>query len=158
MAKTLICTLLVQNVALKVRWGESSWVGPRASCRISAHVSSEIFHGDRKIGFLQSQDWIFAIYRVYSLTSPNMQWWWWHCMGKVWSPLRLVKIIDIPEKGYGWVKRVQHYKICQDCTFDTLGWGGWEALHGTSSFTITITDSARSFKGELRSCSRFHNL
>ena len=68
MAKKLICTLLVQNVALKARWGESSWVGPRASCRISAHVSSEIFHGDRKIGFLQSQDWIFAIHRVYLLS------------------------------------------------------------------------------------------
>ena len=57
-----------KNVALKVRWGESSWVGPRASCRISAHVSSEIFHGDRKIGFLQSQDWIFAIHHVYLLS------------------------------------------------------------------------------------------
>ena len=69
-SETLICTLLVQNVVDgQPRWTESSWVAA-GKRRISAQVSSEIFHGDRKIGFLQFQDWIFAHTLTSEMGSP----------------------------------------------------------------------------------------
>ena len=39
---------------------------PRGKRRISARLPSKIFHGDRKIRFLQFRDWIFAQHRTYS--------------------------------------------------------------------------------------------
>ena len=60
-------------------------------------------------------------------------------------------------KNLTWKRKLCHEKesstsqMSWDFTSDTLGQGGWMALHGISSFTITITittDSAQSLKGE----------
>ena len=60
-------------------------------------------------------------------------------------------------KNLTWKRKHCHEKesstsqMSWDFTSDTLGQGGWMALHGISSFTITITittDSAQSLKGE----------
>ena len=120
------------------RWTESSWV---AAGKLP-HFRSGLV---RDISRWQ-ENRISPIPRLnichrppsYSLTSPP---------AVMVNALQSKDIITSPTdwnngltwKSLCWVKRVQDWWICRDCTFGTLGRCGWEALHGTSSFTITIT-------------------
>ena len=126
------------------RWAESSWDARGANAAFPLASRPRYFTVTGKSDFSNSEiEYLLSIAHT-----------------RTYSPIILPKRWDHhqkPEKILTWKREHCHEKesntsqMSWDFTSDTLGQGGWMALHGISSFTITITittDSAQSLKGE----------
>ena len=101
---------------------------PRGKRRISARLPSKIFHGDRKIRFLQFRDWIFAQHRTYSHVLTH------HFAQKMRSPPIACKKSYLKKRALSW-KRVHHMSWANELRFYL--WHTWTRwLNGTSWYFI----------------------